>query len=316
MTDPILVFDLKPQIAALRPELDRAIARVLDRGWFILGEEVRTFEEAFARYLGLPYLLGVANGTDAIQLALRAVGVGAGDADLIPPSTANPTACAISAVRARPVFADVERTSGLFDLDAVEGTLAREAGEGDRAGSSLRPRATARSIAPPRGAPRGGRDRGCRASTRRAGRGADGGRTRRDLLLQLLPKQESRGLRRRRRPGGHARPTLAERLRLLRNYGQADRYQHVTFGLNSRLDELQAAILGVKLPHLERWNDARRSWRRYRERLAGLPLVLPPPDGEGERSIHHLFVVRVAERDSFREKLRAAGIAAEVHYPY
>lgn len=315
MTDPILVFDLKPQIAALRAEFDAAIARVLDRGWFILGEEGRRFEEEFARYLGLPYLLGVANGTDAIQLALRAVGVGAGDAVLIPPSTANPTACAVSAVGARLVFADVERDTGLFDLDAVEAVLARERVKAiipvhlygraqpldrlihlaDRHGAVV-----IEDVAQAHGARGEGHLTGTRGAiscfsfypSKNLGAFGDGG---------AVATRD---------------PELAERLRMLRNYGQADRYQHVTFGLNSRLDELQAAILAVKLPHLERWNDQRRAWAaRYRERLAGLPLVMPPPDAADERSIHHLFVVRVAERDAFREQLRAQGIATEVHYP-
>ncbi len=315
MSDPILVFDLRPQIAALRRELDEAVARVLNRGWFVLGEEGRHFEEEFAGYLGIPYVLGVANGTDAIHLALRAVGIEPDDRVLLPPSTANPTACAVTAAGAVPCFADVHRSTGLFDLAEVERVCAAGGikamipvhlyGRPEPMGE-LMELARRHNVIVIEDAAQAHGARSENATV--GGFGAIG-------CFSFYPSKNLGAF----GDGGAVAtrdPELAERLRLLRNYGQADRYHHVSFGLNSRLDELQAAILRVKLPHLDRWNQARRSWAaRYHERLEGLPLALPPDDQPDARSIVHLFVIRVARRDRLREILRAQGIATEVHYP-
>ncbi|MBK8229939.1 MAG: DegT/DnrJ/EryC1/StrS family aminotransferase [Candidatus Eisenbacteria bacterium] len=313
---PILVSDLRPQIAALRPEFDAAVKRVLDRGWFILGEEGRAFETEFAAFLGARHVVGVANGTDAIHLALRAVGIRPGDPVLLPPSTANPTACAVTALGAVPCFADVEPDTGLFQAAALEEAMARLRpravipvhlyGRPERMTSLLALAAkhgvaVIEDVAQAHGAPL---DCGGVAGTR----GAIG-------CFSFYPSKNLGAF----GDGGALStedPELAEALRRLRNYGQADRYHHVSFGLNSRLDELQAAFLRVKLPHLATANDARRAIvARYREALRDLPLALPSDDPSAASSVHHLFVVRVTRRDSFREALRQRGIGTEIHYP-
>lgn len=315
----ILVCDLRPQIQAIRAELDEAWNRVLNRGRFILDEEGRAFESEFAAFLEAKQSWGVASGTDAIQLALRALGVGPGDRVLTAPNTANPTCCAISVIGAVPMFADIDLASGQLDPARVEAVLAALPAR-DRP-KALLPVHLYGSAAPLDDFLRLGErfgiplveDAAQAHGTRSGGRAV--GTIGRLAAFSFYPSKNLGAY----GDGGAVStndPELGERVRLLRNYGQRDRYEHTTFGVNSRLDELQAAILRVKLRHLPAWNERRRELAgRYREALAGLPLALPPDDTKGDRSIYHLFVVRVARRERFRDALRAREIATEIHYP-
>lgn len=317
MTDrPIIpVCDLRPQITALRSEIDAALARVLERGWFILGEEVKQFEVEFARWLGAGSVIGVASGTDAIHLALRALGVGAGDRVLTAPNSANPTACGITLTGAEPRFADVNLQSGQLDLESVAAALKQERIRvlmpvhlyGDAA-----PLAELQALATHHGATL------LEDAAQAHGTRIDGAMAGTVASLGCFSFYPSKNLGAYGDGGAVAtqNPELADRLRMLRNYGQRDRYHHESFGMNSRLDEMQAAILRVKLRYLDQWNERRRALADiYRNRLADLPLALPPPDRGEDRSCHHLFVVRVARRDRLRAELLARGVGTEIHYP-
>jgi dTDP-4-amino-4,6-dideoxygalactose transaminase len=310
---PVPVCDLKAQHEGLGPELRAALERVLARSWFILGEELTAFEEEFARFLGIPHAIGVASGTDAIHLALRALDVGTGDRVLTAPNSAVPTAAAIVAAGAVPCFADVDPATGLLDPGSVERHL------DDRVKALVpvhlygrcAPMDPILELAGRRGIPvvedaaqaHGATWRGRAAGTM----GAIG-------CFSFYPSKNLGAC----GDAGAcvtADPALAARLRRLRNYGEQDRYHSVEFGINSRLDELQAAVLRVKLPHLAAWNGRRRELAAaYRERLGGMPVALAPPMDEGEEVVH-LFVARVARRDRLRETLQRQGILTQIHYP-
>lgn len=312
-TPKIPFVDLQSQYQALKPEVDAALAAVCARGDFILGEEVRRFEEEFAGFCRAPHCVAVANGTDALHLALRACGVGPGDEVITCTHTFVATVIAIHAAGARPVLVDCEPEYYTLDVAAVA--------------RAVTPRT--RAILP----------------VHLYGQPAD--------LDPLLELARARGLRvvedacqahgaeyRGRRCGalgdiaafsfypgknlgaygdGGAVTTadadLAERVRLLRNYGQRVKYEHVCKGGNSRLDTLQAAILRVKLRRLEAWNEARRrAAARYDALLAdtglGLPRVAP-----WARHVYHLYVVQTPERARLQAALDAAGVAHGMHYP-
>ncbi len=315
----IPVTDLARAHAVIRADLDAAVARVLDRNWFILGPEVEAFERAFAAAVGAGFAVGCASGTDAISLALRALGIGPGDEIILPALTAAPTAGGIVAAGATPVFADVDpvtrtldpvsvaacitpRTRALLpvhlygrpaDMDAL-GVLA------EQHGLVIVEDAAQAHGATWRGRPAGALGTAAAFSfypTKNLGALGDGG---------AITTND---------------PAVADRLRRLRNHGQSSRYRHEEHSVNSRLDDLQAALLLAKLPHLHRWNEERRAQAvRYRELLAGAPgLRLPPADDDRARSCWHLFVVDVeggAEaRDQLRARLASAGVGSDVHYP-
>jgi dTDP-4-amino-4,6-dideoxygalactose transaminase len=309
----IPVTDLSRAHAEIRAQLDAAYRRVLDRNWFILGPEVEAFEQEFAKACGTRFAVGCASGTDAIALALRAVGVGPGDEVIMPAMTATPTAGGIVAAGATPVFADVDPHTRTLDPASVE--------------AAITPRT--RALLP------------VHLYGRPADMDALGKIATRHNLLLVEDAAQAHGARWKGRPAGSLGaagcfsfyptknlgalgdggavttddPALAERLRRLRNHGQSTRYRHEEHSVNSRLDELQAALLAAKLPHLDRWNGERRAQaERYRSLLAEAPVRLPPADDEAE-SCWHLFVVESDGRDALRERLKAAGIGTDVHYP-
>jgi dTDP-4-amino-4,6-dideoxygalactose transaminase len=274
------VGDTRRQYLARQGEFDAAIRRVLDRSWFVLGAEVAAFEAEFAAYLGVAHAVGVGNGTDAIELALRVLGIGPGDEVILPALTATFSALADSRAGATPVFADVERATANLDARSAAGRIT--------------PRT--RAIMPVHlyGAP--------------ADLDALGALARRHGLALVEDAAQAHGATYRgRRVGGIGAlgcfsfypsknlgaygdggavvtddAALAERLRRLRHGGQAGRYEHVEPGVNSRLDELQAAVLRVKLAHLDEANEAR------------------VPGGR---------------RGALADFLKARGIATQVHYP-
>lgn len=305
--------DFPAHLAPLRKELDAAIARVLDSGWFILGPEDEAFERELANAFRAKDAVAVANGTEAIQLGLEAIGVGKGDDVVTSSMSAGFTALAIERAGARPVFADVDsatlnvtaetleraltpRTRALVpvhlygqpvDMDGIM-NLARRKGL-----------LVLEDAAQAHGAQWNGRTAGTIASigalsfypTKNLGAFGDGGA----LLV--------------------ADAAVAARLRQLRNGGQSDRYHHVLPGMNSRLDELQAAMLRVKLRHLPAWTERRRAIAAlYDRELAGLPLGLPV-EAAGARSVYHLYVVRHPERDRVMGGLAERGVATLIHYP-
>jgi len=307
-------FDYRPLYRALKPEIDAAIARVLDSGHLILGPEVEAFEREFAAHIGVEHAVGVNSGTDAIKLALRALGVGHGDEVITVANAGVPGVAAIRETGATPRFVDVCRDTLLLDPGRLEGVL----GPRVRAVLVTHLYGGAVPIEPVldvarvyglkvvedcaqahgttwRGRPVGGfGDVGCFSfyPTKNLGAFGDGGRcVTRDAAI-------------------------AGRVRALRMYGfhAGDGHAHVE-GVNSRLDEVQAAILRVKLAQLERVvAERRRLAGEYLSALRGAPYGLPAPS-EDEGHSYHLFVVRVHARDRTTAALREAGIGCRVHYP-
>ena len=313
MTTAIPLVDLKAAYRRLQAEIDAAVARVLAGGWYILGPEVSAFETEFAAWLGVGHVVGVASGTDAVLLALRALSVGPGDEVITVAHTAVATVAAIELAGATPRFVDIDPIT--YTLDPAQ--LA----------AAVTPRT--RAIVPVHlyGAPA---DMDAVLSVARAHgllvvedcAQAHGARTRGRMagtlgdaaVFSFYPTKNLGAL----GDGGAVatnRPEVAERLRLLRQYGWRERYVSDVAGTNSRLDELQAAILRVRLGHLEAENAARRRLAaRYDAALAGLPITLPAarPD---DCPVYHLYVIRTAARDALAEHLRARGIGTGVHYP-
>ena len=311
MTVPFL--DLSAPWRELQDELDAAWRRVMESGWYILGKEVAAFEEEFAAYCGVRHCIGVGNGLDALHLILRGYGIGPGDEVIVPANTYIATWLAVTYAGATPV--PVEPDEATFNLDPA------------RIEAALTPRT--RAIMP----------------VHLYGQPADldpiTAVARRHGLKVIEDAAQAHGARYRGRrcgslgdaagfsfyPGknlgaigdGGAVTTddddLAGRLRMLRNYGSSRKYVNEVAGFNSRLDELQAALLRVKLSRLDDWNGRRRAVAAaYLDALAGTGLLLPTVPGWAE-PVWHLFVVRCPNRDAVTAQLDGHGIRWLVHYP-
>lgn len=309
----ILCSNPKAQYLAHRAQIDAAIQRVLEGGYYILGTEVNAFESEFAAYAGAQHCVGVGSGTEALHVALRALGLGAGDEVITTAHTAVATVSAIELMGATPVFADIEPDYFTLDPAAVERAITPATKAiiavhiyGQPANldalSQLAKRHGLKLIedcAQAHGAEWQGRrvgalaDIGCFSCypTKNLGAIGDGG--------MIVTSSEE----------------LATRCRLLREYGWAERYVSHIAGFNSRLDELQAAILRVKLPALDADNQKRREIAaRYDAALAATDLVLPKRR-PGIAHVFHLYVVRAKQRDRLQEHLKQNGVGALIHYP-
>lgn len=309
--------DLRAQHEGLRQELFAAWGRVLDSSAFIGGAEVDAFEAEFAAYCGTKHCVAVANGTDALALALRAAGIGSRDTVVVPAFTFAATIEAVAHVGARPLLADIDDSSFGLDPAALRQVI-------DTAGGSVGAvlpvhlygqvveMDTINALAKQAGAvviEDAAQAHGALYHGRKAGSLGD------VACFSFYPTKNLGAL-----GDGGACTTdnddLAAGLRMLRDHGQSKKYVHQIVGYNSRLDALQAAALRIKLRHLDTWNQRRRAIAaRYSEQLAGidglrLPVTLPQ-----RQHVFHLFVVRVAERDKLRAHLDAQGIATSIHYP-
>jgi dTDP-4-amino-4,6-dideoxygalactose transaminase len=259
----------------LRAELEAAMARVHDRGWYILGPEVEAFEREFAAYLGVAECIAVGNGTDALELALRALTVGSGDTVATVANAGMYATTAIRAVGAVPAYVEIDpRRSRWIPRRSPR---LRRAAAGDRRHAPVRPAGRHRRARPHRARAAHPVDRGLRAGARREARRSLRRHARAARLLQLLSDEESGRAGRRGAVVTDDRE-LAAKLRALRVYGWGAKY-HCTMqgGMNSRMDELQAAVLRAKLPHLDRWNLRRREIAaRYTKAIRHPYIVLPP----------------------------------------
>jgi len=294
--------------AAVRAAIDRVIAR----GWFILGPEVDAFEAEFAAACGAAHAVGVGSGTDALALTLRALGIGAGDEVITAPLSAAYSALAIVMAGATPVFVDVDRTRLTIDPARIDAAVTART----RAIVPVHLYGQAADMRPIEAIAERHRlaivEDCCQAHLATAA-GRPVGTIGIAGAFSFYPTKNLGAL-----GDGGAVVTndadLADRLRRLRNGGQVDRYHHEEFGVNSRLDDLQAAVLRARLPFLRRWNDERRRIAaEYRRELAGMPVDVPPEHDSGH--VYHLFVVRSAARDELRAHLGASGIETLVHYP-
>lgn len=309
----IALNDLKRAALADGDRLAEAAQRVLAGGWYVLGPEVAQFERMFAQYCGVDSVVGVGNGTDALELAMRALGLGSGDTIAMSANCGMYAAAAACAAGCVPLFCDVDERTMLIDAralaalsaDAVKaivvthlyGLLADMPAILDIA--RQRGWFVIEDCAQAHGAVRDGRQAGSWGDlsafsfypTKNLGAAGDGGAV----------------------VSGNAE--WSDRVRALRQYGWRDKYDvRMPGGRNSRLDEMQAAILSSRLPALDGNNARRRSIAdRYRSALAGTTVAMQPADGQDH--VHHLCVLRTDARDDLREHLRRSGIATDIHYP-
>jgi dTDP-4-amino-4,6-dideoxygalactose transaminase len=305
--------DLKAQYAQLKPEVLAAITRVLESSQYVLGPEVLAFEEEFATYSQTQYAIGVNTGTSALHLSLLAAGIGPGDEVITVPFTFVATTAAIVYVGARPVFVDVDPRTFTIDVARVESAITSrtrailpvhlygQPADMDpildiarRHGLTVIEDAAQAHGAEYRGRRAGGLgDLGCFSFYPGKNLGAYG-------------------------EGGAIttnRPDFAHTIRLLRDWGAEHKYLHVLKGYNYRLEELQAAVLRVKLRHLEDWTDARRRHARGYNALLADAAVVTPHEQSDVRHVYHLYVVRSQERELLQRWLGAAGVSTNIHYP-
>lgn len=306
-------LDLKAPHVELREEIDAAIARVLDSGWYILGPEVEAFEADYAAFCDAKHAVGVANGLDALHLALRAMDVGAGDEVIVPSNTYIATWLAVSQCGAVPVPVEPDPATHNIDPARIEAAITPRTkvilpvhlyGQPADMDPIL-------DIARKHGLrvlEDGAQAHGARYKGKRLGAHGDA------VAWSFYPGKNLGAL-----GDGGAVTTdddaLADRLRVLRNYGSRVKYVNEVQGYNSRLDPLQAAVLRVKLAHLDAWNSRRAALGRiYLDGLRDTGLVLPHVPDWAEPA-WHLFVVRHAQRDGLQQRLTEAGIGSLIHYP-
>jgi dTDP-4-amino-4,6-dideoxygalactose transaminase len=306
-------LDLRDTYTEIQDELDAACRRVMDSGWYILGKEVRAFEEEFAAYCGVSHCVGVGNGLEALQLILRAYGVGRGDEVIVPSNTYIATWLAVSGAGATPVPVEpVERTFNL-DPTLIEAAITDKTKAilpvhlyGQTAETDAIHETAKRfnlkvveDAAQAHGASYCGRKAGALGDaagwsfypTKNLGAYGDAG--------AVTTNDEA----------------LAAEIRLLRNYGAREKYFNDVKGINSRLDEMQAALLRVRLRHLDEWNARRDAIAAaYVEALSGTEILLPEV-AAGARPVWHLFVIRTRRRAELQQVLKEKGIQTLIHYP-
>lgn len=310
----ILMNDFKAEPQDLRDAMAKAAARVLSSGWYVLGPEVESFESRWAARCGTSHCVGMGNGMDAIEIALRVLDIGPGAEVITTPMTAFATVLAIVRAGATPVLADIDPESGLLDPASVERCLSARTraivlvhlyGRVERMDDWLRlcPDAKVHLIEDCAQA------HGARWNGRVAGSFGVAG------AYSFYPTKNLGAV-------GDAGAVvcndseLAQHMGRLRNYGQQQRYLHTALGLNSRLDELQAALLNVRLDWLDPFTLRRRAIaERYRKRIANPMVKMLRPPAQREAHVHHLFVVLCRERDRLQLHLKQQGVQTLVHYP-
>jgi len=307
-------LDVAAAYRELQPELDAACKRVMESGWYILGHEVEAFESAFADYCGVRNCIGVASGLDALQLILRGYGIGDGDEVVVPGHTFIATWLAVSYAGAVPVPVEPDDRTYNVCADAVEAAIT----SGTRAivavhlygqpaeMDALRAVATKHGLCLIEDA---AQSQGARWRGSRTGSFGDA------AAFSFYPGKNLGAC-----GDGGAITTndgeLAQRVRMLRNYGSTVKYRHDVRGFNSRLDPLQAAILDVKLTRLDEWNDRRRAIAGfYTRELCSVPGIVVPGVAENADPVWHLFVIRHPQRDRIAIRLKEAGVETLIHYP-
>lgn len=309
----IQLVDLVAQYHSIKQEIDDAVNATLESGHFILGPAVVKFEESIAAYLGVKFAIGLASGTDALVLALRALNVGAGDEVIIPAYTFFATAGTVMSVGAKPVIVDIDPVTYEIDVTKIEERITPNTkaiipvhlyghpadmdpileiaqkhslkvieDNAQAFGATYRGRKTA-SMG----------DIGCLSffPTKNLGAFGDGG---------MVVTND---------------PALAERMRMLRTHGWKKKYYSEEVGYNSRLDAMQAAILQAKLPHVDEWNDKRRELAQYYTKNLGALGIVVPVECDWGTHVYHLYIIRVERRDELQAFLKQKGIASEVYYP-
>lgn len=306
-------IDLSRQQRSIQPQVDRALKKIFSSQKFILGDYNRQLEEEIAKKTGAQYALGVANGSDALYLALLALGVGHGDEVITTPFSFFATAGAITRTGARPVFADIDAKTFNLDPQKIEAKITKKtrailpvhlfglpcAMDPILALAKRHSIPVAEDAAQSFGASFKGRQAGSMADigcfsfypTKNLGGAGDGG-----MVITSSSK-------------------LADQLKLLRNHGMRDKYYHERTGINSRLDEIQAAVLLAKLKKIDEWNDSRSVLaRRYEKGLRGLPLAIPSSP-ENAKHTYHLYSIKTDRRDALQDFLGSWNIGSGIYYP-
>jgi dTDP-4-amino-4,6-dideoxygalactose transaminase len=314
-------IDLTRQYKRIEEKILSATKKVYEKGHFILGEEVSAFEEEFSHYCGVRYGVGVDSGTDALYLALKAAGIGEGDEVITVANSFIATALAISFTGAKPLFVDIDPKTYTMDPDGLELLLKRQKAKNE--GRKIKAVLPVHLYGHPaemgsimeianrydliviedacqaHGAKYGGKKVGSFGAlgcfsfypTKNLGGYGDGG-----MVVTNNRKYE-------------------KKLRLLRCYGEKKKYQHVLKGGNSRLDEIQAAILRVKLKYLDQWNEERRKRALFYKRMLEHTGVICPTEKEQAKHVYHLFVIRTKKRNALQASLKEKGIETLIHYP-
>jgi dTDP-4-amino-4,6-dideoxygalactose transaminase len=311
------LFDLTRQYQELKPEIDSAVLSLLESGQYVLGPVVNDFEAQAAAYLGVKHAIGVANGTDALLLTLRAFGIEAGDEVITTPFTFIATAEVLSMLGARPVFVDIDPETLNLDPTLIEAAITPKT-------KAIIPVHLFGHCAPMKEINVIARNYGLKVledsaqgwggameldgEVHKCGALGDAG------SFSFFPSKNLGAC----GEGGLISTDddeLAAKVSMLRVHGQSRRYIHDEIGYNSRLHAMQAAILNVKMPHADRWNDARRAnAARYAELLGNLPLTLPI-EKEGVRHVYHQYTLRLSDREPVCRALSSAGVGWAIYYP-
>jgi dTDP-4-amino-4,6-dideoxygalactose transaminase len=307
------LVDLRAQHTAIAAEVEAAVQKVMANADFILGADVAAFEEEFARYCGTKHAVGLDSGMSALELGMRAMGIGPGDEVITPAGSFIASSSAISFTGAKPVWVDVDPQTYNLNPSGIEAAITErtkaimpvhlygQPADMDRV----------QEVAARHGLPvieDACQSHGARYNGRRTGSlGAFG-------AFSFYPSKNLGAY------GDAGALTtndsdLADRVRMMRNYGQRAKYEHVYLAWNRRLDTMQAAVLRVKLPHLDTWNESRRRLASlYGELLAGCAVGLPHSSPDVEH-VYHLYVIEADDRDQLQADLAARGIATGIHYP-
>lgn len=306
-------IDLKRELKYDGREIKSAIEKVITCANFILGPQVESLERAFSRWIGVKYAIGVGSGTEALHLSLLAAGVKTGDEVITATNTCGPTISAIMACGAVPVLIDADPDSYCIDISKIEEKITKKTCAiipvhlyGQPADMDLLMGISRKYDIPV--VEDCAHAHGAEYRNRKVGGiGALG-------CFSFYPTKNMGGF----GDGGIITTNnkkLSERCRLLRNYGQKNRYRHELAGFNSRLDELQAAVLNVKIRNIDRWNNKRREIAKKYNSGINNPKVILPREIDYAYHVYHLYVLRVKNRDTFRNLLRKKGISTLVHYP-
>ncbi len=309
----IQFVDLRLEYQEIKEEINQAIHRVLESGWFVLGEELKKFEKEFASYLRVKHVIGVNSGSDALYLAVKALGIGKGDEVITVSHTFISTVDAITRNGAKPVFVDIDPETYTIDVNQIENVITKRTKAiipvhiyGHPADMDLIMEIAEKhglyvieDACQAHGAEYKGRkvgsigDIGCFSfyPTKNLGAYGDAG--------AIVTNDDE----------------LAEKLKILRNYGSSKKYYHDFIGVNSRLDEIQAAVLRIKLRHLDEWNEKRRKIAKMYNKFLEDSGVITPIEKKWAKHVYHLYVIRHKDRDKLQKYLAKNRVISQIHYP-